>query len=93
MKACLWGDLMRGSRESREQQKQASLNCHCPWGFGESAIQPRLEEAEGPSVCRRGPLVTGHPGQTCPRKGLTYQPVMPPGDTGQWAGMSGLVRT
>lgn len=44
-------------------------------------------------MCRRGPLVTGHPGQTCPRKGLTYQPVMPPGDSGQWAGMSGLVRT
>lgn len=36
---------MKRGRESREQQKQEYLNCHCSQGFCESVLQPRLEDA------------------------------------------------
>lgn len=93
MKTCLCRGLAEegvgGVESSRSRQAETATALGLR-GIGAAA---QAGGGLGPLLCRRGPLVAGQPGQTCPRKGFTYQPAMPPGNTGQWAGMPGLVRT
>lgn len=67
--------------ESGEQEKQKDFCLYGSAGLLGINIQPGLWEAAGPSGCRQILGGTLDLGWTWSRKGLTYQPLKPPGHT------------